>query len=52
VSGVKAPGLTWEWHPKLHDWNMVEEDGIPRVAVKCVDMWRNTNGEGSLLGQY
>ena len=24
--------------------------GIPRVAVKCVDMWRNTNGEGSPLG--
>lgn len=20
---------------------------IPRVAVKCVEMWRNTDGEGS-----
>ena len=27
---------------------MSEEGGIPRVAVKCVDMWKNTDGEGSL----
>ena len=25
---------------------------IPRVAVKCVEMWRNTEGEGSPLGMY
>ena len=25
----------------------VRGGGIPRVAVKCVEMWRNTDGEGS-----
>ena len=25
-------------------------DGIPGVAVKCVDIGKNTNGAGSLLG--
>ena len=52
MSSVKAPGLTWEWRSKLWDWSMAEGGGIPRVAVKCVEMWRNTDGEGSLLGQY
>jgi len=27
----------------------VEGDGIPGVAVKCVDIGRNTEGEGSRL---
>ncbi len=27
---------------------MVEESGIPGVVVKCVDIWRNTSGEGAL----
>ena len=27
----------------------VEVSGIPGVAVKCVDIRRNTNGEGNLL---
>ena len=31
---------------------MLEEGGISSVAVKCVDIGRNTDGEGSLLGQY
>ncbi len=26
-----------------------EEDGIPGVAVKCVDIRKNTGGEGGLL---
>ena len=43
---MKAPGLTGEGHWKLEDWSAEEESGIPRVAVKCVDMWRNTSGEG------
>ena len=30
----------------------VEVSGIPGVAVKCVDIRRNTDGEGSLLGPY
>ncbi len=29
---------------------MVEVSGIPGVVVKCVDIWRNTSGEGGLLG--
>jgi hypothetical protein len=27
-----------------------EGGGIPGVAVKCVEIWRNTDGEGSPLG--
>jgi len=26
-----------------------EASGIPGVVVKCVDIWRNTSGEGGLL---
>jgi hypothetical protein len=26
--------------------------GIPGVAVKCVDIWRNTGGEGGILDQH
>ena len=29
-----------------------EASGIPGVAVKCADIGRNTNGEGSSLGRY
>ena len=29
-----------------------EEDGIPGVAVKCVDIRKNTCGEGGLLVRY
>ena len=32
--------------------NGIEVSGIPGVAVKCVDIRRNTDGEGSLLGPY
>ncbi len=32
---------------KLYDLNTVEVSGIPCVAVECVDIWRNTNGEGN-----
>ena len=28
----------------------VEVNGIPGVAVKCVDIRKNTKGEGNLLG--
>jgi hypothetical protein len=31
---------------------MVEGSGISGVAVKCVDIGRNTSGEGDFLGQY
>ncbi len=33
------------------DWSAAEGSGIPRVAVKCVEMWRNTGGEGGFLGR-
>jgi hypothetical protein len=29
-----------------------EDDGIPGVAVKCVDIGRNTSGEGDHLGMF
>ena len=34
---------------KLLYLSAVEESGIPSVAVKCVDIRRNTSGEGGLL---
>ena len=47
--GVKALGSTWELHPILLDSSAVEESGIPGVAVKCVDIGKNTSGEGDSL---
>ncbi len=35
---------------KLIDLSAVEESGIPSVAVECVNIRRNTSGEGGLLG--
>ena len=35
---------------KLPFLSEVEAGGIPSVAVKCVDIRRNTSGEGGLLG--
>ncbi len=35
---------------KLIFLSEVEAGGIPSVAVKCVDIRRNTSGEGGLLG--
>ena len=46
---MKYPGLTWGVHWKLLDLSAGEESGIPSVAVKCVDIRRNTSGEGGLL---
>ncbi len=46
---VKALGLTEELQLKLMYWCVVEESGIPRVAVKCVDIRRNTSGEGDFM---
>jgi hypothetical protein len=51
-SSLKAHGLTMEGDWKLVDLSVGEESGIPRVAVKCVDMWRNTGGEGGFLAYY
>ncbi len=49
---MKAQGSTLEVHLKLSDLSMGEESGIPGVAVKCVDIGRNTGGEGDFLDQY
>ena len=48
--GVKYRGSTAGLHPKLMVLSDVEAGGIPSVAVKCVDIRRNTSGEGGLLG--
>ena len=34
---------------KLRGWSTGEAGGIPSVAVKCVDIRKNTGGEGGLL---
>lgn len=46
---VKALGLTWEVHRGLYDWSIGEGGGISGVAVKCVEIGRNVDGEGSHL---
>ena len=46
---VKALGSTVELQLKLIFLSIGEESGIPSVAVKCVDIRRNTSGEGGLL---
>ncbi len=49
-SDVKAFGLTGVVHWKLEDRGAEEGSGTPCVAVKCVDIWKNTSGEsGSLV---
>ena len=46
---VKTMGSTHSLPLILLDLSMEEENGIPSVAVKCVDIRRNTSGEGGLL---
>ena len=48
-SDVKTMGLTHSLHLKLPVLSVGEVNGIPGVAVKCVDIRRNTGGEGDLL---
>ncbi len=43
-------GLTHELLLKLLVLSEVEVGGIPGVAVKFVEIGRNTSGEGGLLG--
>jgi hypothetical protein len=49
---VKTSGLTRGLQLKLFGWSVGEESGIPGVAVKCVDIGRNTGGEGGSLDHY
>ena len=46
---MKLRGSTSELHLKLCFLSAGEESGIPSVAVKCVDIRRNTSGEGGFL---
>ena len=46
---VKYLGSTEELQLKLYFLSAGEESGIPSVAVKCVDIRRNTSGEGDFL---
>ena len=46
---VKSLGLTEELQLKLFFLSVGEVDGIPSVAVKCVESRRNTSGEGGQL---
>ena len=46
---VKSLGSTEELQLKLLPLSVGEESGIPSVAVKCVDIRRNTGGEGDFL---
>ena len=52
MSGVKSLGLTQEVPLKRQDWSPGEGRGIPGVAVKCVEIGRNTSGEGGDLDRY
>ena len=49
---VKSPGSTGRGRSILPDLRVVEEDGIPGVVVKCVDIGRNTSGESDLLDHF
>ena len=42
-------GLTHDLRLRLYILSVGEVSGIPSVAVKCVDIRRNTSGEGGLL---
>ena len=46
---VKSGGSTPKLLSKLLVLSDGEAGGIPSVAVKCVDIGRNTSGEGGLL---
>ena len=46
---MKAHGLTVEMREKLVSLSIGEVSGISSVAVECVDIRRNTRGEGGLL---
>ena len=49
---MKSIGSTDSVHLKLQALRVGEVSGIPSVAVKCVDIGRNTSGEGGLLDDH
>ena len=48
---VKSYSLTVKLPPILQVLSVEEGDGIHGVAVKCVDIMKNTGGEGDLLAR-
>ena len=46
---MKSHSLTVIGHSKLTDLRSGEETGIAGVAVKCVEISKNTGGEGESL---
>ncbi len=46
---MKSLGSTEDQHMKLSSLSAGEGSGIPGVAVKCVDIGKNTGGEGGSL---
>ena len=48
---MKVPVLSWELLWILVGLSAEEVSGITSVAVKCVDIGKNTGGEGDLLGR-
>ncbi len=52
MSDVKSHCSAAELHSKLRDLSTGEESGILGVAVKCVDIKKNTSGEGGSLECY
>ncbi len=52
MSDVKSHGSTMELHSKLRGSSAGGESGILGVAVKCVDIKKNTGGEGGSLDCY
>lgn len=46
---MKPHGLTVGLHMKLVCLSTGEESGIPSVVVKCVEIRKNTSGEGDFL---
>ena len=49
-SDVKIMGSTHKLLSQLFFLSSAEVGGIPGVAVECVEIGRNTSGEGGLLG--
>ncbi len=48
--GVKSMSPTHKLHSRLSVLSGVEVDGMPGGAVECVEIGRNTSGEGGRLG--
>ena len=49
---MKSPDSIGRGHLILAYLRAAEGDGIPSVAVKCVDIGKNTSGAGDLLGCF